>query len=296
MKFYKTKPEAQVMTITPDMAREMLATSPGNRTMRKQYVGMLAAAMKRGEWRVTSQGIGFDNLGRLRDAHHRLAACIQADVPFSSVVVFGLRSDCYEVIDTGLARSYSDRMEVDPHTAEALRLGCAIALKTRKPTIDEMRPILEAGFADTVIALHQFCPTRRRVYSTASMRLAACIVIMAGGDPEFVMTQYQALVREDFQAMTMHSQALVRYLNGSKITGTKKEEILARGLKVFDKHRAGITVAKLSPQEMQSAPEFVRSVLLDSVSSTEERPREFRVMPAALRQVNLNTGAEACPA
>ena len=52
------------MDITPAMAKEMLETSPGNRRLRGWYVDLLAAAMKRGEWRVTSQGIGFDVIER----------------------------------------------------------------------------------------------------------------------------------------------------------------------------------------------------------------------------------------
>lgn len=100
MKFAKQKPEATVMDISPTLAKEMLETSPGNRRLRGWYVDLLAASMKRGEWRVTSQGIGFDILGRLRDAHHRLHACIKSGVSFQSVVVFGMRTDAYEVTDT----------------------------------------------------------------------------------------------------------------------------------------------------------------------------------------------------
>ena len=75
------------MDITPT-TKEMLETSPGNRRLRGWYVDLLAAAMKRGGGESYKPGIGFDLLGRLRDAHHRLNACIQAGIPFTSVVVF----------------------------------------------------------------------------------------------------------------------------------------------------------------------------------------------------------------
>ena len=75
--------------------------------------------MRRGEWRVTSQGIGFDLHGRLRDAHHRLNACIQSGVTFRSVVVLGMREDAYEVTDTGMVRTYADRLDEDRATRDA---------------------------------------------------------------------------------------------------------------------------------------------------------------------------------
>ena len=90
-------------------------------------------------------GIGFDILGRLRDAHHRLHACIKSGVSFQSVVVFGMRTDAYEVTDTGMLRTYADRLDEDRAVADVLQLGCQYALNNNKPTIDQMRPIIDAG-------------------------------------------------------------------------------------------------------------------------------------------------------
>lgn len=265
MKFAKQTPTAEVMEITPEIALEMLETSPGNRRLRGWYVDLLAAAMKRGEWRVTSQGIGFDRLGRLRDAHHRLSACISAGVPFQSVVVFGMSVDAYEVTDTGMMRTYADRLDEDRAVADVLRLGCQYVLGTMKPTIDQMKPIIDAGLRDAARSLIEFCGTKRKYYAAAPMKLAACITIMNGGDADFVLQQYRALCSLDFDIMSKSAQALVRQVDSGKSTANNTREVLARGFRVFDKGRVGISKIQISDADIDASVELVRSVLRNSV-------------------------------
>lgn len=274
MKFAKQKPEATVMDITPEIAKEMLETSPGNRRLRGWYVDLLAAAMKRGEWRVTSQGIGFDVLGRLRDAHHRLHACIRAGVSFPSVVVFGMRTDAYEVTDTGMVRTYADRLDEDRAVADVLRLGCQYALGTTKPTIDQMRPIIDAGIGDAARSLIKFCGSKRKYYATAPMKLSACITIMNGGDADFVLQQYRAMCSLDFDAMSKSAQALVRQVDSGKSRANDTREVLARGFRVFDKDRHGVGRIQISDADIDAAVELVRSVLRNSVG---EEPKAVKV-------------------
>jgi hypothetical protein len=226
---------------------------------------MLSAAMKRGEWRVTSQGIGFDVNGGLRDAHHRLHACIQSGVMFQSVVVFGMRTDAYEVTDTGMVRTYADRLDKDRAVADVLRLGCQYALGTTKPTVDQMRPIIEAGFGDAAQSLIEFCGSKRKYYASAPMKLAACITIMNGGDADFVLHQYRAMCCLDFDSMSKSAQALVRQVDSGKARSNETREVLARGFRVFDKDRIGVSRIQISDADMDAAVELVRSVLRNSV-------------------------------
>lgn len=272
MEFKKKYPEATVMLITPEIATKMLETSPGNRKLRGWYVNLLAAAMRRGEWRVTSQGIGFDVLGRLRDAHHRLTACIQSGISFRSVVVFGMPTDAYEVTDTGIIRTYGDRLNERRDVADVLRLGCHFALGQSKPSIDQMRPFVESGLGDAARDLVEFCGTRRKYYASAPMKLAACVTVMNGGDADFVWSQYRALCCLDFESMSRSAQSLVRQVDSGKTKGTQTREVLARGLKVFDEDRYNIGKIQITEADLDSAVEFVRSVLRRSVDNESETP------------------------
>ncbi len=221
--------------------------------------------MKRGEWRVTSQGIGFDVFGRLRDAHHRLTACIQSGVAFRSVVVLGMQPDAYEVTDTGILRTYADRLDEDRAVADVLRLGCSIALSVSKPTIDQMKPIINAGLGDAVRSLVEFCPSRRKYYASAPMKLAACVTIMNGANADFVLQQYRALCLLDFEAMSKASQALVRQVENGKAVATDTRDVITRGFRVFDESRKFISKIQVKDGGADDAIEVVRLVLRKSV-------------------------------
>ncbi len=265
MNLKKDRPEATVMEITPAIAKEMLDSSQGNRRMRGWYVSLLAAAMKRGEWRVTSQGIGIDKNGHLRDAHHRLTACVNSGVSFQSVVVFGLREDAYQVTDTGINRTCADILGENRRVSDVLTLGSRIALATQKPTIDQMTPIIDAGLGQCARALIEFCGASRKYFSSAPMKLAACITIMNGGDADYVLGQYRAMCCLDFEAMSRASQALIRQTDSGKAKIIGYKEPIARGMRVFDKDRSEISRIQASEADIESAHSLVRSVLLNSV-------------------------------
>lgn len=269
MNFAHQKPRATIMTITPDVARAMIKTSPGNRHLRVKHVSALAGAMARGEWRVTSQGVGFDHLGRLRDAHHRLHACIESGVAIESMVVFGMRKEAYGVIDTGINRSYADRLGESRGVAEILRLGCSILLGTSQPVVGQMSPIIDAGLRDAARALVDFCPTRRTYYSSASMRLAACITLMYGGDPDYVLQQYHALCNLNFDQMSNSAQALFRQVESGKAKASEVRETMARGLRVFDQERSHVTKIQIGDADMKTAADLVRFVLRKSMQESE---------------------------
>src|SRR5947199_10315040 len=77
---------SRVQTITPKKAAEYLGLNTANRPLSNRTVREFAAAMRRGEWRVTHQGIAFDTTGALVDGQHRLAAIVEADLPVDVTV------------------------------------------------------------------------------------------------------------------------------------------------------------------------------------------------------------------
>lgn len=255
-------PESGVILITPEIAKEMLETSSGNRPLRLSHVEKLAAAMKRGEWRLTSQGIGFDTTGSLRDGHHRLTAVIKSGVSINCLIVSGMPNDAYEVTDIGVLRTYSDRLNVDRKVADVLRLGCEIALKTSKPTIDQMRPIIEGEFTEVTKEIIGLSSGNKKFFSSAPMRLAAVVSLMSGGDYSYVTGQYKALNSLDFDAMSTVSQTLLRQVSLGKAFAADTRSTLTRGIKVFDKDNHLIQKLYVTDIDVLSAHELVSSTLL----------------------------------
>lgn len=259
------------MQVDPFTAEEMLNTSAGNRKLRTWWVNLIAAAMRRGEWRVTSNGIGFNRRGQLIDAHHRLAAVVQSGVTVPALVVMGLREDAYQVIDTGVMRTVSDRLNVDPRVGEVLRMGCAIVHGTQKPTVDQMTPIIEAGLRDVAELLIETCGTRQKFVTSAAMKLAACVTIIDGGDADYVLGQYRALARLDWDAMSQAAKALHKQFLSGTAKGGKRKEVLARALRVFDVNRQDVGRIQIGEKSAEASEAFVKSVLLESVRVAERK-------------------------
>jgi len=259
---------ADIMKITPAIAQELLCTSAGNRRKRGWYVSLLASAMKRGEWRITSQGIGVDKEGRLLDAHHRLYACIESGVTFKSVIVVGLRKDAFEVIDVGMRRNMSDLLREDQRIAEVIRLGIEYATGKTRPTVDQVRRIIGSKFTEAVKQIIESCGTKLKYFSSASIKLAAVISIMNGGDISYVLTQYRAMLLLDYDAMSPSAKALVRQVTSGKVDATNKRDSFARGMCVFDKSKSSISKIQIKDGFIDSCVLLAKQVILDGATVT----------------------------
>lgn len=101
---------ARVQTITPDMALEWLTKNDMNRKVSESHVRNIAAAMKRGEWKLNGESLIIASSGQILNAQHRLLACIESEMPFETVVIYGVNPDAaiMETIDIGKKRSIAD--------------------------------------------------------------------------------------------------------------------------------------------------------------------------------------------
>jgi hypothetical protein len=268
MNFVSPVPQSAIVTITPDMARELLATSSGNRPIRPHYVRLLSIAMKRGDWLVTSQGIGIDTEGRLRDAHHRLNAGILADTPFQSTVVWGLPKEAYQVTDRGLPRSYSDILNCSRPVAEVLRLAGTLLVNNTRPTAREIKPLMDRGLQDVTEALISFCPSKVSYFSCAPFKLSAVVQIINNIDPDFIYSQYRALVMARYDEMTAASKALTRRATtGAPLRSSDKIDVFARALVVFNPAKSHVSKIQIETASRTAAMEYIRESLDRFVST-----------------------------
>lgn len=117
-----------VMTeITPDMAAQWMkdhqqavaakraaggGTARDNRPVRWGDVAKYARDMTAGNWRRNGETVKRATDGTVPDGQHRLYACMQAEVPFWSLVVTGVAPDAQDTIDTGIRRKLSDQLAI----------------------------------------------------------------------------------------------------------------------------------------------------------------------------------------
>ena len=108
-----TKPKFEVMDITPDMAKKILAhRNKNNRPIRYTHLEKLSEAIEKDEWKVTNQGIAFDADGNLIDGQHRLAAILQTRKTVKMMVATNMDAGIFDVVDTGSKRSTGDALDI----------------------------------------------------------------------------------------------------------------------------------------------------------------------------------------
>lgn len=115
---------ADVVTITPAMAEDMLGKNTKNRTISKHTVDAYARDMENGEWKFTGEALKFSRDGALQDGQHRLLACIKSQTPFTTLVVYDLSTEAQDLMDTGRGRTVADALSIRGH-ARANRIAGA---------------------------------------------------------------------------------------------------------------------------------------------------------------------------
>lgn len=105
------KPE--VVTITPELATEFLKMNTKNRVPDARSISTYAEAMKDGRWLLNGVPIVISNENVLLDGQNRLLACVKANVPFDSLVVWGISPESFKTIDIGKGRTAADILTIE---------------------------------------------------------------------------------------------------------------------------------------------------------------------------------------
>tara|TARA_R110001632_G_scaffold27493_3_gene73786 strand:+ start:672 stop:1499 length:828 start_codon:yes stop_codon:yes gene_type:complete len=103
---------AEIKTITPELAKELLKMNVGNRrlkSIKNAYVGQ----MLNGEWKENGEPIIIDVNGFIKDGQHRLNAVIEAKHSYLCPIIYDVHPDVMDTIDTGTNRTMSDILQLN---------------------------------------------------------------------------------------------------------------------------------------------------------------------------------------
>lgn len=101
------------MTVTREIAREMLSKNTHNRNIRPAHVTRLAADMSAGTWdEANGETIKIACDGVVLDGQHRLLAVVESGAAIKMIVVTGLHHRAQETIDRGSPRSFADVLKL----------------------------------------------------------------------------------------------------------------------------------------------------------------------------------------
>lgn len=129
--------------VTPQTAAELMSRNQHNRGIKQLKIDQYARDMAAGKWHPDASDLKFSAEGILLDGQNRLLACIQADVPFATLVRTGLDAEAQDHVDTGAVRTLADVFKMhgvsDPNNVAA-----AISLRARYQSImDDGGTIME---------------------------------------------------------------------------------------------------------------------------------------------------------
>lgn len=116
--------------ITPDVAAELIGRNENNRSKKLLKVDQYAKDMRAGKWHPDASDIKFDVNGKLLDGQNRLLACIQADVPFPTLVRTGLDAEAQPHMDTGATRTIGDVFKMHK-VPDFNNVAAAVSLRSR---------------------------------------------------------------------------------------------------------------------------------------------------------------------
>lgn len=104
--------KGEVRAITPAIAEEWLGKSKSNRRLNHRMVTAYATDMKSGKWKTNGEPVIFSGDELLLAGRHRLAACLEANTQFETVVVTGIPEDAFDTIDALRKRTVGDILSI----------------------------------------------------------------------------------------------------------------------------------------------------------------------------------------
>jgi hypothetical protein len=100
-------PRFHILTVDPDMAAELLARSRPGVKRNEAAIGAYAQAMRQGEWVLNGMPLILSCTDVLLDGVQRLHACLEAGVPFPTVMAANVADDTLHTIDRQRRRSFA---------------------------------------------------------------------------------------------------------------------------------------------------------------------------------------------
>lgn len=105
--------KTDIVTVTPEIARKLLEQNTRNRKVSKGNYATVLEAMSAGEWELNGEAIKIARNGQILDGQHRLMVCSEHEIPFQTLVVYGLPAETQDTMDTGKSRSAADVLSIE---------------------------------------------------------------------------------------------------------------------------------------------------------------------------------------
>lgn len=242
---------SEVVLVSPELARTFLDRNVSNRNVRKGHVNSIANSMRRGEWKLSPQGIIIHSkTGRLLDGQHRLLGVVESNQTVPMFVIYVDEMDVFKVLDQGAKRSTGDIFNLDPRVADTINFCCRLMLNSfGSLSPAQAEPVINSTIGTLSQGLIDYCGTSRKGFSSSPVKAAVVTSVFFGADKEYAFSLYKNLILYDFDALPPIGKAFLRQLNTGSIDFSKSngsKNTFARSLKLFDQKSKDATVIRIS--------------------------------------------------
>jgi hypothetical protein len=104
---------AEVVTITPAIAKRILEQNADNRPISPKYIRQIAHDIKCKQWVINGETIIISDDGWLNDGQNRLLGIIEAGEPVQALVCFGVTRRSRMTVDMGRSRTTTHYLGMD---------------------------------------------------------------------------------------------------------------------------------------------------------------------------------------
>jgi len=104
--------DAQLVNLTPRLARLLLTRVGDNRKPKRATIQRYAQVMLNGQWKLTHQGIGISTRFEVIDGQHRIYAVIESGKTIEILAMRGVSQDAILVLDNGVGRTDADSIRI----------------------------------------------------------------------------------------------------------------------------------------------------------------------------------------
>lgn len=241
----QTQWNTAMVLVTPELAEKMLESNTSNRNLRKQTVGKYSATMKAGNWTTSPESISFDTNGVVLNGQHRLHAVVNSGVSQNFLIVTNVSPDVFAVLDRNAVRSPADVLQIPRKLAETAR--AMVTIIDSAGVIDQDIKLV----ADIITDEHDRLMTQgsastRKIVSSAPVRAAACVRLLEGNDPKYIIRTYRNMVLQRYHELPPVAGVFMQQVNNSKMglssNGRKNQrDLICRAMDVFNPSSASKT-------------------------------------------------------
>lgn len=205
----KDGPFAELILLTPSIAKFLLDSNEDNRPIKLSSLSSLTQDIASGRFALNGETLVVSACGRLNDGQHRCHAVIETGVAVQCFIVFGVARSSRSTVDQGIARTSGDvlSMEGFPYANHVAcvagyilnyrRVGVLVPDSLKRVSREEIRKFCRENYASLVEGyLFVREPSRRGGIRVASDTLLAfCHYIFSQTDKEKANVFLDKLIR-----------------------------------------------------------------------------------------------------